>query len=691
MLNLSGITLKAYTEENLPKNLTISFPYADIPNITNDHILEESMILKQSICEDSILKPGGCNASQFEIMVYDIQNELKDKDIIVTMDVKDKNFKGPHVIGSDYNVDDVVKYNGDYYRYFKETSGEYTEEMISNTYDTTIKSYGTEGNIYNIEFDWLINTEIDQYLTVKYSEADRPDNTNIYLTIWWDGYNYGTRYTLANNTSFKIPKSTTVNGVTYPPLGIWLRADNSAGVNMEEFARKVIVSVQQKERISHCYPDKIPEYCDREYGYYDTSETQDIILFRGKIESAQKQQDTGYSKIVAYDKLYDLSGKSVKNWFNNSKFAKNYDEAEMQFWTLYVTYTKGDLVKDFEQLGNSGLYQTRCFRCKNTLDKNRLTTLSPIDAIKMTEIYECHFPGSYYWEEIPSSEWIHPTIKELRDELFAWLGIEQEEVTLPMDSVHLWCKSMDEEVDARKLLQAICEINLCFGIFDSNKGKFRYLQLDGLKTDPCFKGIYKNEMRYSPGDIVVINNEETQGEDVYYQCISSENEGHLPTANDSEGKYWGKRLITYHPSGAVNLSRLYEYGGVEYGDKAFVNTGLKIVDENGTALKGLDKDTEIPITYNFLWKGWNKLNELWSSIDILNQYNGQLKYEPAKIKCLGIPLLQCGDNVCFDVIEEYEDDEGNIISSKKTIQTIVFSRTLSGIHALSDEIEAKRE
>lgn len=699
MLNVSMATKKAYTRNNVPKNLTISFPGSNIPDITNSHIVEESMKLNQSICEDSTLRLGGCNASQFEIMVFDIQEELKDKNIVVTMDIKDRNYKGAHQIETDYVADNVVKYNGEYYKYFRDTVGEYTEKTIRRSYDTATNRYGSNDNIYNIGFNWVINTDIDQSICVNYPESEMPANTIIKFTIWWDGNGgeYETGYTLRNGSVLTIPKSNTIGGITSKPKGYWLRAENSSGTDMAEFSRKVEVITYQKELISKCTPDEIVDYCEKEYGYIDTSNTNDIVIFRGKIDSAEKQQDKRYKQIIAYDKMKELSETSVKEWFNTSRFAKSYDEDNVELWGMYITYTRGELVKNFEPVESTGWLQERQFRCKNTLDKERLTTLSPIDAIDMTVITGCHFPGSYYWEEIPSSEWIHPTIGELRNELCEHLGIEQEEVTLPMDGALLWCKAFEDEIDARKLLQFICDINGCFGIIDAATGKMKYIVLKTAVPNLNYKGNYSYDVEYegtySGLDIVKVNDELTEYNTVYYQCLITNTGIHPALEKVGAGgvPYW--KILDdaglYHPSGNVNLTELYENGSLDYKDNIFMGTGVKIVDESGAIISGTDKDDYIPITYNFLWSGWNKLDLLNENLENA-QYN-EIEYQPTKIKTLGLPFLECGDNVCVDVTDEYEDADGNIVEENKTIQTIVFNRTLSGIHALADEIEAKRE
>ena len=56
MLNVNEDTIRAYTEQNVPKKLTITFPNnSNLTPITNANIQEESMSLTGSLCSDSNL------------------------------------------------------------------------------------------------------------------------------------------------------------------------------------------------------------------------------------------------------------------------------------------------------------------------------------------------------------------------------------------------------------------------------------------------------------------------------------------------------------------------------------------------------------------------------------------------------------------------------------------------------------
>ena len=67
------------------REIVIRFPDDDIADITNTHIVSESMILKRSIIKGKDLKFGGGIASQFNIKVIGIDSDLKGKKIEVSL------------------------------------------------------------------------------------------------------------------------------------------------------------------------------------------------------------------------------------------------------------------------------------------------------------------------------------------------------------------------------------------------------------------------------------------------------------------------------------------------------------------------------------------------------------------------------------------------------------------------------
>lgn len=72
------------------------------------------------------------------------------------------------------------------------------------------------------------------------------------------------------------------------------------------------------------------------------------------------------------------------------------------------------------------------------------------------------------------------TLKEFRNSFFAHFGIEQEEVTLVNDNMVVAKTIQPEELSGKTVINAICEINGCFGHIGRN-GKFKYVFLEQIK------------------------------------------------------------------------------------------------------------------------------------------------------------------------------------------------------------------
>lgn len=72
------------------------------------------------------------------------------------------------------------------------------------------------------------------------------------------------------------------------------------------------------------------------------------------------------------------------------------------------------------------------------------------------------------------------TLKEFRDSFFAFVGIEQETVTLPNDAIYI-AKTVDPtQISGKYIVTAICEMNGCFGHIGRN-GKFQYIFLKAME------------------------------------------------------------------------------------------------------------------------------------------------------------------------------------------------------------------
>lgn len=72
---------KLYIEDSTPIELEVRFKDNAFPTIKGSDVLSEQMTLHESICEEEQLKFGGCNASSFELTVFNLNSGIKGYEI----------------------------------------------------------------------------------------------------------------------------------------------------------------------------------------------------------------------------------------------------------------------------------------------------------------------------------------------------------------------------------------------------------------------------------------------------------------------------------------------------------------------------------------------------------------------------------------------------------------------------------
>lgn len=99
------------------------------------------------------------------------------------------------------------------------------------------------------------------------------------------------------------------------------------------------------------------------------------------------------------------------------------------------------------------------------------------------------------------------TVKYIRDELCSYINIEQATVTLANDDLVIPKTINPDSLSARDLLQAICELNGCFGHFDwEGVLQYIFMQEDGL---------YPSETLYPSDDLFPRNGHASSVSDEY--------------------------------------------------------------------------------------------------------------------------------------------------------------------------------
>lgn len=85
------------------------------------------------------------------------------------------------------------------------------------------------------------------------------------------------------------------------------------------------------------------------------------------------------------------------------------------------------------------------------------------------------------------------TVKEIRTMLCAYIGVDQEEITLINDDLVIGNTIEPQSLKGRDLLKAICELNACFGHFDWS-GVLKYITIE-------FDGLFPSETLYPSNDL----------------------------------------------------------------------------------------------------------------------------------------------------------------------------------------------
>ena len=233
--------------------------------------------------------------------------------------------------------------------------------------------------------------------------------------------------------------------------------------------------------------------------------------------------------------------------------------------------------------------------------------------------------SDWYHAMYPTDDATH-TVKELRDSLCEEIGVPQEQTALINDGLVVGKTISPESLCGRDVLKAICEINGVFGDFDRT-GTLVYISLQDT-------GLYPSDTLY-PGD------------DLYPQS---------GWAAAEELEYY--RSITYEDYLIDGIDRVQVRQ--EEGDiGAVVGSG-----GNAYVVEG-----------NFLTYGLGSADLTKLAWSIYDTIAGKT-YRPAKIVSYAMPWIEVGDGV-------------RAITTDTEIATFVLTRTMSGIQAMMDTVEAK--
>ena len=239
------------------------------------------------------------------------------------------------------------------------------------------------------------------------------------------------------------------------------------------------------------------------------------------------------------------------------------------------------------------------------------------------------------------------TLKQFRDSFFNHFGVEQEEVSLVNDEMIIEktvevkasssgssdtaeTNTIGEAISGKEVLSCILEINGCMGNI-GRVGKFRYVYLTQE-----MQGLYPANDLYPADDLYPRNPKST---------------------SISKSQY---------------ISAQYE----DYIVRTIDKLQIREKENDIGVIVGDGKNTYV-IEGNFLvyGKGTKELNEIGEKT--LSKIKGII-YRPFSADCKGNPCLEVGDAV-------------RMTTKYELIETYILKRTLKGIQALRDDLEADGE
>lgn len=234
------------------------------------------------------------------------------------------------------------------------------------------------------------------------------------------------------------------------------------------------------------------------------------------------------------------------------------------------------------------------------------------------------------------------TLKAIRDSLFYYIGMTQETIVLPNDSIVIDKQYKPETLRSIDVIKAICQINGVFGMVNRS-GNFEYRILTEIKDDSIPGSTLF--MPFTPG-----------------VASSIQNTGGQSTEEVPYYRNFDYQEYTVKPVDKLTIRQTENEPGVSYGD----GTNNYIIQGNIFSY-GLDDGVRTIMARN-----------------IYPNICG-IVYRPFEAENDGMPWIECGlDNVDYYAYD-YESQE------YKAMKFYVFSRTMTGIQALKDSYSATGE
>lgn len=220
------------------------------------------------------------------------------------------------------------------------------------------------------------------------------------------------------------------------------------------------------------------------------------------------------------------------------------------------------------------------------------------------------------------------TLRAFRDALCSYIGIVQSGESLPFDDMQLTKTIEPTQISGRDVLQAVCQLNGCFGHIDRT-GQLVYVRLQTT-------GLYPSEDLFPYEELYP---SEFGGDGEAVEVVSTYKE------------------LTYED---------YVVEGI---------TGISIRQEDGDIGANVgDGENPYAIEGNFLVYGKSATDLLAIAATALSQIVGR-SYRPAVLDCNAMPWIEVGDAL-------------RIITRDDIVETFVMKRTTKGCQSMRDQCES---
>ncbi|MBP3469706.1 MAG: hypothetical protein J6K26_09355 [Lachnospiraceae bacterium] len=245
------------------------------------------------------------------------------------------------------------------------------------------------------------------------------------------------------------------------------------------------------------------------------------------------------------------------------------------------------------------------------------------------------------------------SLKDLRDSLFEYIGITQEEKELPNDSVLISKQYDPKSLQALSVIKAVCQINGAFGIINRD-GNFEYRIL-GRISNPY------PSMYLFPSNTLFPANPSAAASAV--ERIA----GEVQAENFSFYKKVDYEEYEVKPVDKLTIRQSENDAGVTYG----AGTNNYIIQGNMFTY-GLSESTLREVAAN-----------------IYPNVRG-FSYHPFTSENNGLPFLECGKDAVSYTMIDYENSTNDNIAYNQQ-EFYILNRELTGIQALRDSYGANGE